>query len=137
MNEKFPDKLGIKENDLVVALNAKREFVFQLNPLLPKDVVFKTRLGKNEIPNVVILWYHPEENIPKLFQKLETLLNEDGHIWVVLPKESVAKKLGWKINQKEIQKLAKENNLIAAKSLPFSSSEVATQFIIRKEEVED
>ena len=86
MNEKFPVKLGIKENDLVVALNAKREFVFQLNPLLPKDVVFKTRLGKNESPNVVILWYHPEDNYPKLFQKLENLLNEDGHIWVVLRK---------------------------------------------------
>ncbi len=128
----FLRKLGIKDGHLVAVEDAPRGFGRELSRLLPPSCTLRDGLSPGEKADVVLLWARQETS--ERFPDLQRRLQPGGALWVVIPKKTVAQRLGSDITFDRVQAAAlATSDLVDNKTLTFSEDEYGIRFVIRKE----
>ena len=125
-------KLGVNAGQKILVRRAPKSFTQELRDQAPPDTLISTRLTTRGQYDLIFHFAPPDENFDAFFQEMETALKPDGALWVIIPNQKGAKKLGVQFDWNAILASALKTTLVDNKTLSFSPDEYGTRFVIRK-----
>lgn len=126
-------KLGVTGGQRILVRRAPKSFTDELRTTAPPDVLVSTRPAARGKYDLIFHFPQPDENFDALFGELERALQPDGALWVVIPNQKAAKRMGVRYDWKAMLASALQTRLVDNKTLTFSPDEYGTRFVIRKE----
>jgi len=126
-------KLGVKENSLVVALNADLDVLARIREGIPHGVGLVAELPTDTQANIILVWLRGGDDLYQAFQQLRHAITPDGAIWAVIPKKTAGVKRATSVTFDQVQAAALKTDLVDNKVLSFSGEEYGIRFVIRRE----
>ncbi len=126
-------KLGVMAGQKILVRRAPKAFTQELRDQAPPDTLISTRLTTRGQYDVIFHFAAPAENLENFFGEMERALKANGVLWVVIPKQKLAKQLGFVFDWNGMLACALKTTLVDNKTLTFSPEEYGTRFVIRKE----
>jgi hypothetical protein len=126
-------KLGVAEGQKILVHRAPKSFTQELRDQSPPDTLISTRLTKRARYDLIFHFAAPDEHLDRLFKELQSVMQPDAALWVVIPKQKQAKQLGYLYDWNTLIERALKTTLVDNKTLTFSPEEYGTRFVIRKE----
>jgi len=135
-------KLGIKPGQRICLLEATPAMAALLRATCA-DVEFEEAITRGHY-DLVFFWPRTLDGFAARLMGLQRAIAPDGAIWVVIPKQAIARKRGFDFTWEQMQAAALTTNLVddkaAAlttnlvddKAAALSDEEYATRFVIRK-----
>ncbi len=124
-------KLGIRPGQRICLLDATPD-----SAALPRatcaDVEFDDALAQGHY-DLVFLWPRTLDGFAARLMELQRAIAPDGAIWVVIPKQAIARKRGLDFTWEQMQAAALTTDLVDNKIAALTDEEYATRFVIRKE----
>lgn len=121
-------KLGIKDNSVVVSINAPKEYSSWLAPL-PPAVEFKKTAGAST--DIVHLFVSEKSDLAKSLGSLRKTLRPDAMVWVSWPKKSSG--VATDIVEDTIRELALPLGFVDIKVCAVSDVWSGLKLVVRKE----
>ena len=126
-------KLGIVAEQKILVHRAPKAFTQELRDRVPPDTRVATRHTSRTRYDVILQFAAPDENFDALFQDLQRALETNGALWVIIPNQKAAKRLGVHYDWDAMLASALKTTLVDNKTLSFSPDEYGTRFVIRRE----
>lgn len=125
-------KLGVNPGQKILVRRAPKAFTQELRDQAPPDTLISTRLTTRARYDLIFHFAPPDENFDKFFHEMQDALKPDGALWVIIPNQKGAKKMGVQFDWNAILASALKTTLVDNKTLSFSPDEYGTRFVIRK-----
>jgi hypothetical protein len=126
-------KLGVSAGQKILVRRAPKSFTQELRDQAPPDTMISTRLTSRHQYDLVFYFAAPDEDFEVFFKEMERALSPSGALWVVIPKQKLARQLGVLYDWDTMVACALKTTLVDNKTLTFSPEEYGTRFVIRKE----
>jgi hypothetical protein len=126
-------KLGVSAGQKILVRRAPKSFTQELRDQAPPDTMISTRLTTRNRYDLVFYFAAPDEDFELFFPAMERALKPNGALWVVIPKQKLARRLGVLYDWNSMIACALKTTLVDNKTLTFSPEEYGTRFVIRKE----
>ncbi|MBI4675051.1 MAG: hypothetical protein HY741_25710 [Chloroflexi bacterium] len=126
-------KLGIVAGQKILVHRAPKAFTQELRDQVPPETRVATRHTTRTRYNMIFHFAAPDENFDVLFQDLQHALEANGALWVIIPNQKAAKRLGVQYDWNTMLASALKTTLVDNKTLSFSPDEYGTRFVIPKE----
>ncbi len=126
-------KLGVTDGQKILVHRAPKSFTQELRDQSPPDTLISTRLTTRARYDIIFHFAAPDQDLDHLFREMESVLQPDGALWVIIPKQKQAKQLGYLYDWNQLIACALKTTLVDNKTLTFSPEEYGTRFVIRKE----
>jgi len=126
-------KLGVSTGQKILVRRAPKSFTQELRDQAPPETMISTRLTKKGQYDMIFHFAAPDEDFEVFFAEMQRALKPNGSLWVVIPKQKLAKELGALYDWNMMIACALKTTLVDNKTLTFSPTEYGTRFVIRKE----
>jgi hypothetical protein len=126
-------KLGVTAGQKILVHRAPKAFTQELRDQAPPETMVSTRLTTRAQYDLIFHFAAADENFDAFFEHMQHALKSDGALWVVIPHQKAAKRLGVQYDWNAILASALKTTLVDNKTLSFSPDEYGTRFVIRKE----
>lgn len=126
-------KLGVTAGQKILVRRAPKAFTQELRDQAPPETLVSTRFTTTAQYDVIFYFAPPDEDFDTFFGEMEKALKPDGSLWVIIPNQKGAKKLGFTYDWDGMQTAALKTSLVDNKTLAFSPDEYGTRFVIRKQ----
>lgn len=127
------DKLGIKENSCVVAIDANNRILERIRADLPEGVSITFDISADIKPNVILVWLTERDGLFGTLKRLRNTIIPDGVIWAVIKKKTAKSRTESSPAFDEVQAAALRTDLVDNKVLSLSEEEYGIRFVVRKE----
>jgi hypothetical protein len=125
-------KIGVTGGQKILVHRAPKQFTQELRDQTPPDTMVSTRLTTRAQYDLIFHFAAPDEDFDTFFGEIQRVLKPDGALWVVIPKQKQAQKLGFLYDWNEMVARALRTTLVDNKTLGFSPDEYGTRFVVRK-----
>lgn len=126
-------KIGVTSGQKILVRRAPKQFTQELRDQAPPETMISTRLTTRGQYDVIFHFAAPDEDFDKFFDEMQHALKANGALWVVIPKQKIAKQQGALYDWNSMIACALKTSLVDNKTLTFSPEEYGTRFVIRKE----
>ncbi|HEX9680958.1 MAG TPA: hypothetical protein VGA32_05860 [Anaerolineales bacterium] len=106
-----------------------------LEDLLRRSAPTKIRWSRGPgRARIDMVFYTPRRRgeLPAAWRRLQSRINPDGAIWVIVPRKPVAEKRGLDFGWEDVQAAALETDLVDNKIASLTDEEYATRFVLRR-----
>jgi hypothetical protein len=124
-------KLGIRPGQRISLLDATHDAAALLRATCA-DAEFDDALAQDHY-DLVFFWPRTLDGFTARLAELQRAIAPDGAVWVVIPKQAIARRRGLGFTWEEVQAAALTTDLVDNKIASLSDEEYATRFVIRKE----
>src|SRR5581483_2559530 len=125
-------KLGVTAGQKILVRRAPKAFTQELRDQAPPDTLISTRLTGRRQYDLIFHFAPPDENFDAFFREMQDALKPEGALWMIIPNQKAAKRLGVSYSWNAILASALKTKLVDNKTLSFSPDEYGTRFVIRK-----
>ena len=125
-------KLGVTIGQRILVRRAPKAFTRELRDQAPPGTQIATRPAASGQYDLIFHFAPPGEDFDTFFDEIQHALKANGALWVVIPNQKAAKKLGVAYDWNAILASALKTTLVDNKTLSFSPDEYGTRFVIRK-----
>ena len=128
-------KLGLLPGMTALLLDAPGAALELLKAAAPPGMTFETarRNAGHTLYDLIFFWPRSLDGLAARFDALQWNMEPDGALWVVTPKQAVARKRGITFSWNEMQAAALSTDLVDNKIASLDQEEYATRFVIRRE----
>jgi hypothetical protein len=126
-------KLGLLPGMTALLLDASSVALEVLAGAAPAGVVLETTERAANRYDMIFIWPRSLDGLAARFAALQWVIEPDGALWVVMPKQATARKRGLTFSWNEMQAAALSTDLVDNKIASFDQEEYATRFVIRRE----
>jgi len=126
----LPKKLGIREGDRLLILQAPKGFAALLGKL-PASVTVRSRPAEKKQFDVVVFFETELEALRNRFRDLVQVLNPAGGLWVAWPKK--ASKMPTDITEDRVREVALPAGLVDNKVCAIDETWSGLRCVIRRE----
>jgi hypothetical protein len=126
-------KIGVTSGQKILVRRAPKQFTQELRDQAPPETMISTRLTTRGQYDVIFHFAAPDEDFDKFFDEMQHALKANGALWVVIPKQRIARQQGALYDWNTMIACALKTTLVDNKTLTFSPEEYGTRFVIRKE----
>jgi hypothetical protein len=124
----LPKKLGIKEDHIVVLVDAPPNFEMMLNPL-PPGVILESKVAAKSEFNVMVCLVKREADLQKRFQGLAKRLHSAGGLWIAWPKKTSG--VATDLTENVIRNIGLDAGLVDNKVCAIDATWSGLRFVIR------
>jgi hypothetical protein len=125
-------KLGLRPEQRICLLDATPASAALIRAAAPPECMFASEL--NDAPyDQIFCWPVELTGLAERFALLQRRIVPNGAIWVVLPKQPVARRRGITLTWEQMQAAALTTDLVDNKGATVSDEEYATRFVIRRD----
>lgn len=126
-------KLGVSAGQKILVHRAPKSFTQELRDQAPPDTLISTRLTKRAQYDLIFHFAATDEDFDAFFSDMQHALKVNGALWVIIPKQKIAREKGVLYDWNSMLACALKTTLVDNKTLTFSPEEYGTRFVIRKE----
>ncbi len=124
-------KLGLRPGQRVLLVGAPASAAARLRTEAPRGVRF-VRSPSLSIDQV-FWWPKDVDRISRELARLQTRLDPDGAVWIVMPKKAFAAARGIHFTWEAMQAEGLKGDFVDNKVATFDDQDYATRFVLRKE----
>jgi hypothetical protein len=124
-------KLGIQPGQHICLLDATPATVALLRAACTY-VEFEESLTRGHY-DLIFFWPRTLDGFAARLMEMQRAIAPNGAIWIVIPKQAIARKRGFDFTWEQMQAAALTTDLVDNKIASLSDEEYATRFVIRKQ----
>lgn len=132
MDAALAKKLGLRPGQVVGLVGAPPASASLVRASCPPGVTLLDYLGDQPC-DLLFFWPRRLGGLTERLAELQSQIDPQGAIWVVIPKKKYAIELGIDFSWEQMQAAGLQTDLVDNKVATLSEQEYATRFVIRRE----